>query len=80
MNFKDPKIQIISIIAFIFLASSYLWYSKIYSDYSAKIAAKETQRDKELLDLHNVKQKAATLDESTVPITAKPVITSVFRR
>jgi Tfp pilus assembly protein PilO len=63
MNFKDPKIQIISIIAFVFLASSYLWYSKVYSDYAAKIAAKETQREKELLDLHNVKQKAATLDD-----------------
>jgi Tfp pilus assembly protein PilO len=63
MNFKDPKIQIVLFIVFIFLTSSYLWYSKIYTDYSSKIAAKETQRQKELLDLHNVKQKAATLDD-----------------
>jgi len=63
MNFKDPKIQIILFVVIIFLSSSYLWYSKVYSQYSEKIAAKEVEREKELLDLHNVKQKAATLDD-----------------
>lgn len=63
MNFKDPKNQISLFIVIIFLASSYLWYSKVYSQYAEKISLKEDQREKELLDLHNVKQKAATLDD-----------------
>jgi Tfp pilus assembly protein PilO len=63
MNYKDPKIQIISFVVIIFLAASYLWYSKIYTDYASKIAAKKIQYEKELSDLHSVKQKAATLDD-----------------
>jgi Tfp pilus assembly protein PilO len=63
MNYKDPKIQIISIIVVLFLTSSYFWYTKIYSGYADKIAAKTAQYEKELQDLHNVKQKAATLDD-----------------
>ncbi len=63
MNYKDPKIQIISFVVIIFLAVSYLWYSKIYTDYASKIAAKKVQYEKELSDLHSVKQKAATLDD-----------------
>jgi len=63
MNFKDPKIQISSFIVALFLLGSYFWYSKIYSSYAEKIEAKAAQYEKELQDLHNVKQKAATLDD-----------------
>jgi Tfp pilus assembly protein PilO len=63
MNYKDPKIQIISFVVIIFVAASYLWYSKIYSDYASKIATMKVQYEKELSDLHSVKQKAATLDD-----------------
>jgi Tfp pilus assembly protein PilO len=63
MNIKDPKIQIMLFIVALFLTSSYLWYSKIYSSYSDKIKVKTAQYEKELQDLHSVKQKAATLDD-----------------
>jgi type IV pilus assembly protein PilO len=63
MNYKDPKIQIIAFIVMLFLAASYFWYSKIYGVYSEKIAVKKIQYEKELADLHSVKQKAATLDD-----------------
>jgi Tfp pilus assembly protein PilO len=63
MNYKDPKIQIISFVVIIFVAASYLWYSKIYGDYASKIATMKVQYEKELSDLHSVKQKAATLDD-----------------
>jgi Tfp pilus assembly protein PilO len=63
MNFKDPKIQIMLFIGVLFLTSTYLWYSKIYSSYSDKIKVKTAQYEKELQDLHSVKQKAATLDD-----------------
>jgi Tfp pilus assembly protein PilO len=63
MNYKDPKIQIIAFIVMLFLAASYLWYSKVYGVYAEKITAKKVQYEKELADLHSVKQKAATLDD-----------------
>jgi Tfp pilus assembly protein PilO len=63
MNYKDPKTQIVFIIVVFFLVGSYLWYNKVFSDYTEKIKVKSAQRDKELQDLHNVKQKAATLDD-----------------
>jgi len=63
MNFKDPKIQITLFIVMLFLVGSYFWYAKVYSAYADKIEAKTAQYEKELQDLHNVKQKAATLDD-----------------
>ena len=63
MNFKDPKIQIMLFIGVLFLATTYLWYTKIYSSYTDKIQVKTAQYEKELQDLHSVKQKAATLDD-----------------
>jgi Tfp pilus assembly protein PilO len=63
MNYKDPKIQIIGFIVVLFVTGSYLWFNKVYSTYTDKIATKTTQYEKELQDLHNVKQKAATLDD-----------------
>ncbi|HBC45771.1 MAG TPA: hypothetical protein DEO84_08790 [candidate division Zixibacteria bacterium] len=63
MNYKDPKIQIIAFVVMLFMAASYLWYSKVFSVYAEKITAKKVQYEKELADLHSVKQKAATLDD-----------------
>jgi len=63
MNFKDPKNQIIVFIVILFVVAGYLWYTKVYSAYNVKIVAKRAQYEKELTDLHSVKQKAATLDE-----------------
>jgi Tfp pilus assembly protein PilO len=47
----------------LFMAASYLWYSKVYTVYANKIADMKAQYEKELVDLHSVKQKAATLDD-----------------
>jgi Tfp pilus assembly protein PilO len=63
MNYKDPKTQVIIFVVIIFAAATYFWYSKIYTSFSGKIAVKATQYEKELQDLHSVKQKAATLDD-----------------
>ena len=63
MNYKDPKIQIIAFVVMLFLVASYFWYTKVYSDYAGKIASKKAEYEKELADLHSVKQKAATLDD-----------------
>lgn len=63
MNFKDPKIQIISFIVVLFLVATYMWYVKVYSAYAARITTQKALYNKELADLQTVKQKAATLDE-----------------
>jgi Tfp pilus assembly protein PilO len=63
MNYKDPKIQMIAIVIMIFLVASYFWYSKSYTVNAQKIASLKVQYEKELADLHSVKQKAATLDD-----------------
>jgi Tfp pilus assembly protein PilO len=63
MNFKDPKIQIVLFIVILFLTATYFWYTKVYASYAMKITEKTVQYEKELQDLHNVKQKAATLDD-----------------
>ena len=47
----------------LFLVASYFWYTKVYSDYAGKIASNKAEYEKELADLHSVKQKAATLDD-----------------
>lgn len=63
MNYKDPKIQIMAFIVILFVTGTYLWFNKVYSNYTDKITTKTAQYEKELQDLHNVKQKAATLDD-----------------
>ncbi len=63
MNLKDPKTQIALFIVVLFAVASYLWYNKTYSAYSNKIAAVSVQCEKELAALHNVKEKAASLDD-----------------
>lgn len=63
MNYKDPKTQVIIIVALVFVAAAYFWYDRIYSSYADKISVKSAQYQKELQDLHSVKQKAATLDD-----------------
>ncbi len=63
MNYKDPKIQVTIFIALLFVAAAYFWYGKVYTSYAEKIAVKSEQYQKELQDLHGVKQKAATLDD-----------------
>ena len=62
MNLKDPKTQITLFIAVLFLVGSYLWYTRVYSTYTAKIAVVSSECEKELAALHNYKEKAATLD------------------
>jgi Tfp pilus assembly protein PilO len=63
MNLKDPKTQITLFVVVLFLVVSYLWYTKAYSIYSAKIAVASGQCEKELAALHNYKEKAATLND-----------------
>jgi type IV pilus assembly protein PilO len=63
MNYKDPKIQIIAFVIMLFLVASYFWFSKSYTVNADKIASLKIQYEKELVDLHSVKQKAATLDD-----------------
>src|SRR4030067_802934 len=63
MNYKDPKTQVMIFIVFIFAVAGYFWFNKVYTSYAAKIADKSAQYQKELQDLHAVKQKAATLDD-----------------
>jgi Tfp pilus assembly protein PilO len=63
MNFKDPKTQIMLFIGVLFLTATYFWYTKVYTSYTEKIQVKTAQYEKELQDLHSVKQKAATLDD-----------------
>jgi Tfp pilus assembly protein PilO len=63
MNFKDPKTQIMLFVGVLFLVTTYFWYTKVYSSYAEKIKVKTVQYEKELQDLHSVKQKAATLDD-----------------
>jgi Tfp pilus assembly protein PilO len=63
MNYKDPKTQVTIFIGLLFLAAAYFWYSRVYTAYAAKVDIKAAQYEKELQDLHGVKQKAATLDD-----------------
>jgi Tfp pilus assembly protein PilO len=63
MNFRDPKNQIILVIAFLFVAAIYLWYNQIYSSYAYKIKAKSTEVEKMKANVYQVQQKAATLKD-----------------
>jgi Tfp pilus assembly protein PilO len=61
MNYKDPKTQITIFIVLLFIGATYFWYTKVFTSFADKIAVKSVQYEKELQDLHAVKQKAATL-------------------
>lgn len=63
MNLRDPKTQIVAVIALLFLGLYYLWFSKVYTPFQAEIAAKEIQKGNLLTQLHKVEEKAATLTE-----------------
>ncbi len=63
MNLKDPKNQIIAVIVIVFLAVVYLWYSQVFAVYNDKIDKKEVERGKMLNNVHQVRQKAATLND-----------------
>jgi Tfp pilus assembly protein PilO len=63
MNFRDPKTQIALVIVLIFIGLYYVWFTKVFSPYNAEIAAKEIQKTNLLTQLHQVEQKAATLND-----------------
>jgi Tfp pilus assembly protein PilO len=62
VDFRDPKIQVLLIIAIIFVALIYVWYSQFYSPYAAKLAQKIILHEKLRSELFAVKQKAKSLE------------------
>jgi len=63
MNIKEPKTQILLVVALLFIAGYYFWFSQVFAPYNDNIAVKKTQRDDILVQLHQVEQRAATLPE-----------------
>ncbi len=63
MNLRDPKTQISVVIVILFLGFYYIWFAKMFTPFQATILAKEMEKGELLSKLHNVEQKAATLNE-----------------
>ncbi len=63
MNLKDPKNQIALFVVILFLVVFYLWLTQIYSPHRDKIDGLNITRSTLLQKLHDVKTKAATLEE-----------------
>jgi type IV pilus assembly protein PilO len=62
MDFKDPKNQILILVVIAFMGLGYLWYIKFYSPYAVKLSGDKARLEKILSKLHEVQQKAASLD------------------
>ncbi len=61
MNLRDPKTQVLVVVAILFAASFYLWFVKIFAPLNEQITAKETQKNSIMAQLYEVEKTAATL-------------------
>jgi len=62
MDLKDPKTQKIALAVMGFFLVTYFWYSRVYSDNDAKLAAKRSQYESIMTDLKAVELKAKSLE------------------
>jgi Tfp pilus assembly protein PilO len=68
MDLKDPKNQILVLIAIVFLVLIYVWYARFYSPYEAQLVQKKAQYQKLKTDLFAVQEKAKGLDALRVEV------------
>lgn len=62
MDLKDPKNQILLLIAVVFIALIYVWYAKFYTPYDMELVQKKAEYQKLNSELFAVKQKAQSLE------------------
>jgi len=62
MDLKDPKNQVLILVAIVFVALIYVWYAKFYTPYNAELASKKAEYQKLNSELFAVKQKAQSLE------------------
>jgi len=62
MDFKDSKTQKISIGILAFFIITYVWYSRVYSNYNNLIEVKSQEFETITTNLRNVEMKAKSLD------------------
>jgi type IV pilus assembly protein PilO len=63
MNIREPKTQILLVVALLFIVGYYFWFSNVFTPYNDQIAVKKTEKDNILEQLHQVEQRAATLPQ-----------------
>jgi len=62
MDFRDPKIQKIVMVAVGFFVVVYFWYSRLYTSYSTRLNKMTKEYEMMITDLKNVEMKSKSLE------------------
>jgi type IV pilus assembly protein PilO len=62
MDFKDPKVQKISLGVAAFFVVVYFWYTRLYSKYDAQLSNMTREYETMITNLKNVEMKSKSLD------------------
>ncbi len=63
MDFRDPKVQKISMVAIAFIIVVYFWHARMYAPKAEAITQKTEERERMVTKLKNVEMKAKSLED-----------------